>query len=95
MPIAGSARGANGGDWRACRRAVGPIVDAARSIVSALGERRAALVDEDTGLAMRVHGMAAGVEGGRGERGAQKAGVRALDANGGLAELRAGMPPAR
>lgn len=55
-------RGCGKGGWRARRRIAGSIAAAALPIVRAPRARNAALNDEDTGLAMRVHEMAAGKE---------------------------------
>lgn len=61
--VADGRRGCGKGGWRARRRIAGSIAAAAAlPIVRAPRARNAALNDEDTGLAMRVHEMAAGKE---------------------------------
>ena len=57
---AGGRRDRGRGGRRACRGIAGPIAGAALPIARAFGARSAALRGENTGLAMRVHEMAAG-----------------------------------
>ena len=76
------------GGWRACCRIAGSIVDAALSIVRAFEARSAALKDENTGLAMRVHELAAGKK--ALEKQVREVRGALVDAHGKLDESRAG-----
>ena len=76
------------GGWRACCRIAGSIVDAALSIARAFEARSAALKDENTGLAMRVHELAAGKK--ALEKQVREVRGALVDAHGKLDESRAG-----